>query len=65
MAAYVRFAQAHPAEYRVMFGAELASREDLPELNESALSAFGILREGIVGFSRAAHWAAATPDSWP
>ena len=47
MAAYVQFAQEHPSEYRVMFGAELASRDDLPELNEAALGAFGILRDGI------------------
>ena len=47
IAAYVRFAQKHAAEYRVMFGPELARRDDLPELNETALSVFGLLREGI------------------
>ena len=45
--AYARFAQEHPAEYRVMFGPELARRDDLPELNETALSVFGLLRDAI------------------
>ena len=45
--AYVRFAQEHPAEYRVMFGPELARRDDLPELNETALSVFGLLHDAI------------------
>lgn len=47
LAAYIRFAQKHPAEYRVMFGAELARRGDLPELQAAALGVFGILRDGI------------------
>jgi AcrR family transcriptional regulator len=48
LSAYIRFAQQHAAEYRIMFGPELANREDLPELAASALGAFGILRDGIV-----------------
>lgn len=47
MAAYIHFAQEHSAEYRVMFGAELARRDDLPQLDETALGVFGILRNGI------------------
>lgn len=47
LAAYVRFAQENPAEYRVMFGPELAVRGDLPRLEGVALSVFGILRDGI------------------
>ncbi len=47
MAAYVRFAHEHPAEYRVMFGPELARRDDLPELEGTALGVFGLLRGGI------------------
>ena len=47
LAAYVRFAVEHPAEYRVMFGAELAARDDLPDLEAAALGAFAILRDGI------------------
>ena len=47
MAAYVRFAQEHPAEYRVMFGPEVAHRDDLPQLHAAALGVFGLLRDGI------------------
>jgi AcrR family transcriptional regulator len=47
LAAYVRFARDHPDEYRVMFGAELASRDDMSELEAAALGAFQFLREGI------------------
>jgi AcrR family transcriptional regulator len=47
LAEYVRFAHEHPAEYRVMFGAELAGRDDMPELEAAALRVFGLLRDGI------------------
>lgn len=47
MAAYVRFAHAHPAEYRVMFGPELAGWNGLPQLEGTALGVFGLLRGGI------------------
>ena len=47
MAAYVHFAHEHPAEYRVMFGPELARRDDLPQLADVALGVFGLLRDGI------------------
>ncbi len=47
LAAYARFARKHPAEYRVMFGGELARRGDLPELQAAARGVFGILRDGI------------------
>jgi AcrR family transcriptional regulator len=47
MAAYVRFAQMNPAEYRVMFGPELAPQDDLPGLHAAALGVFRILRDGI------------------
>ena len=47
MAAYVAFAHEHPAEYRVMFGAELADRDDMPDLAATALGTFALLREGI------------------
>src|SRR5688500_6730520 len=47
MAAYVQFAHEHPAEYRVMFGAELADRQDMPDLAQTALGTFALLREGI------------------
>lgn len=47
LAAYVRFAEMNPAEYRVMFGADLAGRDDLPELYRAGMGVFGILRNGI------------------
>jgi AcrR family transcriptional regulator len=47
LAEYIRFAQEHPAEYRVMFGAELAGRDNMPELEAAALGVFGLLRDGI------------------
>ncbi|MDQ3698672.1 MAG: TetR/AcrR family transcriptional regulator [Gemmatimonadota bacterium] len=47
LAAYVRFAHQHPAEYRVMFGAELAGRHDMPELQAAARGVFSLLSDGI------------------
>ena len=47
LAAYIAFAEAHPAEYRVMFGPEVAGRDGLPELEGAALGVFDILRGGI------------------
>jgi len=53
MAAYVRFAVEHPAEYRVMFGPELARRDDLPALESTATGVFGFLRDGIARLQQA------------
>jgi AcrR family transcriptional regulator len=53
LAAYVRFAREHPSEYRVMFGAELAQRDDMPELDAAAYGAFEFLRAGIAGLQQA------------
>lgn len=47
MAAYIRFGQLNPAEYRVMFGPQLVSQDDLPGLRTAALGVFQILRDGI------------------
>ncbi len=47
LAAYLRFAHLHSAEYRVMFGAELAGRHDRPEVRAAAEGVFSILRDGI------------------
>ena len=44
---YVRFAHAHPAEYRVMFGEELAPGAENPELRASSRAVFDLLRRGI------------------
>jgi len=45
--AYVRFAQSHPALYRVMFGPEVANTADLPELATTSRSALGFVQHGI------------------
>lgn len=42
---YVRFAMENPAHYRLMYGKEALTREDLPELRESANALF----EQLVG----------------
>lgn len=45
--AYVRFAVAHPAHYRVMFGAELADRSAYPALESAAEGTFVLLKAGV------------------
>ena len=46
--AYVGFALAHPAHYRVMFGGFLARPSPDPELSEEAGNAFQVLVDAIV-----------------
>jgi AcrR family transcriptional regulator len=45
--AYVRFAHAHPAEYRIMFGPEVARQDDLPELQTTSHAVLDFVRQGI------------------
>ncbi|GLC26813.1 TetR/AcrR family transcriptional regulator [Roseisolibacter agri] len=45
--AYVRFAHAHPAEYRVMFGPEVARHADFPDLRAESHGILGFVAEGI------------------
>jgi AcrR family transcriptional regulator len=45
--AYVDFARANPSLYRVMFGAEVASTDDLPELAEVSRAALGFVQRGV------------------
>ena len=45
--AYVRFARANPALYRVMFGAEVANTSDLPELASTSRAALGFVQGGL------------------
>lgn len=45
--AYVTFALEHPAEYRVMFGPEVAETSDLPALRATARGVLGFVAEGI------------------
>ena len=48
MLAHLRFSIAHPALYRVMFGAEVPSKAQFPELEQAATRSYGIL-ETCVG----------------
>lgn len=51
-AAYLQFAVAHPAHYRVMFGRFVESGERDPELVCEAEGAFGTLVEALVALQR-------------
>jgi AcrR family transcriptional regulator len=51
--AYVRFGLKNPAEYRVMFGPEVALTDDLPALRETGRSVLGFVAEGIAGLQKA------------
>ena len=44
---YVGFAHEHPAEYRVMFGAEILTDDDYTELRDSSRAVFDLLSGGI------------------
>ena len=45
--AYVKFGHEHAAEYRVMFGPEVARDEDLPDLRETSKAVLGLVETGI------------------
>ena len=45
--AYVQFGLANSAQYRVMFGPEVAITDDLPALRETARGVLGFVAEGI------------------
>ncbi len=51
--AYVRFALAHPAHLRLMFGPEIADKAASPGLKAAAERAFGLLVAGIADAQRA------------
>ncbi len=53
LAAYVAFAHQHPAEYRVMFGPDLARRQDLSQLEDVAVGVFNLLHDGIARLQHA------------
>ena len=44
---YIDFAMANPAQYRIMFGPELAKTDDLPGLRETSRGVLGFVAEGI------------------
>jgi AcrR family transcriptional regulator len=49
---YVRFAIENPAHYRLMYGREALTREDLPELGEAATAIFEQLVDVIQAYQR-------------
>ena len=51
--AYIRFARENPAEYRVMFGPEVARQDDLPALRETSHGVLDFTRQGIEGMQQA------------
>ena len=51
--AYVKFAHENPAEYRVMFGQEVANTEDLPALRETARSVLEFVAHGVAELQKA------------
>ncbi|MFL5583554.1 MAG: TetR/AcrR family transcriptional regulator [Gemmatimonadaceae bacterium] len=50
--AYVRFGLKHPAEYRVMFGADTAGHHRFPDLYSKSTSVYQLLVDGIVGLQQ-------------
>ncbi len=45
--AYLRYAQAHPLQYRLMFGTPLPDPRKHPEMMKKARHAFSLLRDGL------------------
>ncbi len=45
--AYVQFGHEHPAEYRIMFGPEVARHDELPDLRETSSAVLGFVQVGI------------------
>lgn len=45
--AYIQFGVDNPAEYRVMFGPEVAKTDDLPDLRDTGRGVLGFVAEGI------------------
>ena len=45
--AYLRYAQAHPLQYRLMFGTPLPDPRKHPEMMKKARHAFALLRDGL------------------
>jgi AcrR family transcriptional regulator len=50
---YVQFAHAHPAEYRIMFGPEVAHQQDLPALRGASHGVLDFVARGIAGLQQA------------
>ena len=45
--AYVNFATANPAQYRLMFGPEIANHSDFPSLQQTSRGVLGFVAEGV------------------
>jgi AcrR family transcriptional regulator len=52
-AAYVAFGMKNPAQYRIMFGPELATTADLPSLRATSRDVLGFVAEGVRGLQSA------------
>ena len=51
--AYVDFAMQNPGQYRIMFGPDLATTEDLPSLGATSRDVLGFVGEGLRGLQGA------------
>jgi AcrR family transcriptional regulator len=60
--AYVEFATAHPAQFRVMFGRVAPDRSAYPSLSQAAGETFGLLVEAIRSCQREGHVHPGDPD---
>ena len=60
--AYVSFGLENPAEYKVMFGPEVAVTDDLPSLRDTGRSVLGFVAEGIAQLQKAG--LVRTGDPW-
>ena len=60
--AYVRFAHEHPAEYRVMFGAEVAKTDELPGLQQTSRGVLAGVAAGLRGLQAAGLVGSGDPD---
>ncbi|MDB4889566.1 MAG: TetR family transcriptional regulator [Gemmatimonadetes bacterium] len=45
--AYVQFGHEHPAEYRIMFGPEVARHDELPDLRETSSAVLAFVQVGL------------------
>jgi AcrR family transcriptional regulator len=61
--AYVRFAHENPAEYRIMFGPELAGQDDLPDLQATSRAVLDFVAQGIAALQAAGLVGAGDPGA--
>ena len=51
--AYLEYAMQHPLQYRLMFGTELPSPDEHPDMMRNAKYAFSLLRDGVEALQKA------------